>query len=63
MNMEKWKKSFGPGQFTAGAKFLCFLPEGADNYIKIAQAPIGKEDTPEWTEFADLLIAHLNSLR
>jgi hypothetical protein len=62
--MDAWLKSFGEGDFTCGATYLCFLPKGAgdDGYQKIAQAPTGTEDSSEWAAFAEHVTDYLNEL-
>lgn len=65
--MEAWLKSLGPGRFTCGAKYICFLPKtlsgGEDSdYQKLMQAPDGLEDDQRWNDFAESMTDHLNDL-
>lgn len=48
------------GQFTFGSKFIWWLPEG-DECQKVAQCMPGKEDSPEWHEFAEKVCDVLNA--
>ena len=62
--MDEWLKSLGPGQFTVGAKYFCFKPDGKtgpDAYTQFAQALPGQAGTEEWFVFAELLVEHLNN--
>lgn len=63
--MDEWLKSFGPGKFTFGAKYICFLPEGArgHEYVRLAQAMPDQYDDPRWMAFAERVTDYLNELR
>ena len=61
--MKDWLALFGKGQFTCGAKYVCFLPSGSEEYVNIAQAPPGTEDHPEWILFAEAIVEQLNEWR
>jgi len=61
--MKDYLKTFGPGTFTAGSKFLCFKKAASGTYENLAQAPEGKEESEEWFVFAELLADHLNKLK
>lgn len=55
--MNKLQRKYGPGQFTCGARYICFLPEGgiAGDYIHLAVRPpeMSEED---WAIFSDTVV-------
>ena len=58
--MESYVETLGDGNFTCGSTYICFLPKGSTEYVKLAQCPSGMDDTPEWTTFSEVVVDLLN---
>lgn len=60
-NLERFLSDLPPGNFTCGARYICFLPKGTNRYRHLAEAPGDLYDTPEWSDFAEAVCEIMNA--